>query len=107
MGGIGSIALQWTANSEPDLAGYRVFRAAGSTPAITEMCRNDSRAWTFDVEFDDRHGEDGQRIAFAEAAMCPDTGISGHGVQLVREPSVNPFALRIGTLPRARGHCVS
>jgi hypothetical protein len=58
------------------------------------------------VEFDDRHGEDGQRIAFAEAVMCPGTGINEHGVQLVGEPSVNPFAVRTGTLPRARGHCV-
>ncbi len=75
----GSIELSWDANSEPDLAGYRVYRAApgadfqkladvGLVPAFSDHAVEAGKTYRYAITAIDRAGNESGRSAAVEAA---------------------------------------
>jgi hypothetical protein len=76
--GPASIELSWDPNTEPDLAGYRVYRATGGgafeklvdvppVPAYSDKAIQKDTAYRYAVSAVDRAGNESQRSAVAEA----------------------------------------
>ena len=76
--GPASIELSWDPNTEPDLAGYRIYRAAGGSgfekladvppvPAYSDKAIQKDVAYRYAVSAIDRAGNESQRSPVAEA----------------------------------------
>ena len=75
-----SVELSWERNTEPDLAGYRVYRAApggnfekiaevSQIPAYSDTGVERGKAYRYAVSAVDREGNESARSAVAEAAL--------------------------------------
>jgi len=78
--GPGSIELAWDANSEPDLAGYRIYRAApgadfqkladvSTVPAYTDRQVESGKAYRYAITAVDRAGNESARSPVVEGAV--------------------------------------
>jgi pectin methylesterase-like acyl-CoA thioesterase len=66
--GDGSVALTWTASTESDLAGYRVYRSATGAPALTAANLLTSSALTT-TTFTDRAAANGTTYTYVVTAL--------------------------------------
>jgi fibronectin type 3 domain-containing protein len=78
--GPASIELNWEPNAEPDLAGYRVYRAVGggafekiadlaAIPTYSDKAVERGRAYRYAITATDKAGNESQRSAAAEVTM--------------------------------------